>query len=101
LEEATQEAREVENTGESKAQRDANKSPRPIGPVADRSLVRQERGEGIGLAIVKRLSELLDATVEMTSEPDQGTTVRIVLPRRYPPPPRPPGAAAPSPSGTA
>jgi signal transduction histidine kinase len=45
--------------------------------------LHQERGEGIGLAIVKRLSELLDATVEMTSEPARGTRVRIVLPRHY------------------
>jgi signal transduction histidine kinase len=39
-------------------------------------------GEGIGLTIVKRLCELLDATVELDSQPD-GTTFRITLPRRY------------------
>ena len=84
LEEATEEARQVENTGDSQVERDANKSSRPSGPPPDRRWVNQQRGEGIGLAIVKRLSELLDATVEMTSEPERGTMVRIVLPRHYP-----------------
>jgi signal transduction histidine kinase len=74
----------VEITGESAAQRDASKSALAASPPPDKRAVHQERGEGIGLAIVKRLSELLDATVEMTSEPGQGTIVRIVLPRHYP-----------------
>jgi signal transduction histidine kinase len=45
--------------------------------------VRQETGEGIGLSIVKRLCDLLDATVELESEVDVGTTFRVLLPRRY------------------
>ncbi len=44
---------------------------------------RQKPGEGIGLSIVKRLSELLDASLEMTSSVETGTTFRVVLPRRY------------------
>jgi signal transduction histidine kinase len=40
-------------------------------------------GEGIGLAIVKRLCELLDATLELHAEPGKGTTFRIVFPREY------------------
>lgn len=40
-------------------------------------------GEGIGLAIVKRLCELLDASLELDSETDKGTTVRVIFPRRY------------------
>ena len=84
LEDATEGARQVEITGESAAQRDASKSALAAGQPPDKRPVHQERGEGIGLAIVKRLSELLDATVEMTSEPGQGTIVRIVLPRHYP-----------------
>jgi len=35
------------------------------------------------LSIVKRLCELLDATVEMESNPGEGTILRIVFPRRY------------------
>ena len=40
-------------------------------------------GEGIGLTIVKRLAELLDATVEVQSTPGAGTRFRVLLPRRY------------------
>jgi len=48
----------------------------------DRQVV-QKPGEGIGLSIVKRLCELLDATMELDSRVDEGTAVRIHLPRRY------------------
>jgi signal transduction histidine kinase len=47
------------------------------------TLARGDSGEGIGLSIVKRLCELLDATVEMQSTPHVGTTFRILFPRRY------------------
>ena len=46
----------------------------------------QKGGEGIGLSIVKRLCDMLDATIEMTSEQGVGTTFRILLPRKYPEP---------------
>ena len=45
--------------------------------------VHRNAGEGIGLSIVKRLCELLDATVELESKIDVGTTFRILLPRQY------------------
>ena len=44
---------------------------------------RGESGEGIGLSIVKRLCEMLDATIEMQSVPNSGTTFRILFPRHY------------------
>ena len=44
-----------------------------------------EAGEGIGLSIVKRLCELLDATIEVKSVNNVGTTFRILFPRRYGP----------------
>jgi signal transduction histidine kinase len=44
---------------------------------------RQEAGEGIGLSIVKRLCDMLDATIELKSEPHMGTTFRILFPRHY------------------
>jgi signal transduction histidine kinase len=49
----------------------------------DLRAVRQHRGEGIGLAIVKRLCELLDASVEVETKEGEGTTFRIVFPRHY------------------
>jgi signal transduction histidine kinase len=42
-----------------------------------------EAGEGIGLSIVKRLCELLDASIEVKSVTGVGTTFRILFPRRY------------------
>lgn len=44
----------------------------------------QGHGEGIGLSIVKRLCELLDATMQVESG-RSGTRFRILLPKRYPP----------------
>ena len=43
----------------------------------------QQPGEGIGLSIVKRLCELLDASLEMTSSSETGTVFRVVFPRSY------------------
>ncbi|HVT44365.1 MAG TPA: sensor histidine kinase [Thermoanaerobaculia bacterium] len=40
-------------------------------------------GEGVGLSIVKRLCELLDASLELATKPGQGTTFRVILPCRY------------------
>ena len=42
-----------------------------------------QAGEGIGLSIVKRLCELLDASLEIASSAEAGTTFRVVFPRRY------------------
>jgi signal transduction histidine kinase len=41
---------------------------------------RGEPGEGIGLSIVKRLCEMLDATIEMQSVAEVGTSFRIFFP---------------------
>jgi signal transduction histidine kinase len=40
-------------------------------------------GEGIGLSIVKRLCEVLGATLELETAPGHGTTIRIVFPAHY------------------
>ena len=73
LEEATGVARE------SDAAPDAIEGDLPV----DARPVSQEQGEGIGLSIVKRLCELLDASVEMESVAGHGTRFRILLPRQY------------------
>jgi len=49
----------------------------------DERPINQSPGEGLGLAIVKRLCDLLDAMVEIDTVIDKGTTVRVLLPRRY------------------
>lgn len=55
--------------------------PEPGPPLAPRS--EQRPGEGIGLSIVKRLCELLEAGLEITSRPGEGTLFQVSLPRRY------------------
>jgi signal transduction histidine kinase len=47
------------------------------------NLRREEAGEGIGLSIVKRLCDMLDATIELKSQPNVGTSFRILFPRHY------------------
>jgi signal transduction histidine kinase len=55
---------------------------------SDPDTPHESAGEGIGLSIVKRLCELLDAGLEMETSPGEGTTFRVVFPRHYG---RPPG----------
>jgi signal transduction histidine kinase len=53
-------------------------------PSASAPLPEHEQpGEGVGLTIVKRLCELLDAGLELATKPGQGTTFRVMLPRKY------------------
>jgi signal transduction histidine kinase len=49
----------------------------------DRGPASPEPGEGIGLSIVKRLCDMLDATIELKTEHDVGTSFRILFPRHY------------------
>jgi signal transduction histidine kinase len=42
-----------------------------------------QSGEGVGLSIVKRLCELLDASLELESMDGKGTTFRLLFPRHY------------------
>jgi signal transduction histidine kinase len=43
----------------------------------------EQPSEGVGLSIVKRLCELLDASMELETRPGSGTTFRIIFPRQY------------------
>jgi hypothetical protein len=45
--------------------------------------MRPHHGEGVGLSIIKRLCELLDARLELISSGESGTIFRVVLPRSY------------------
>ena len=83
LKEATASARESdEQAAAAKGETSQVLVPPRRGPVAQRPSHLQP-GEGIGLSIVKRLCELLDASLEMASSAETGTTFRVVLPRRY------------------
>jgi len=79
IESATDESRAVDvAAGEGSAH------AQPVQPSRQPALaVHQEHGEGIGLSIVKRLCELLNATIELDSIPERGTTVRVLFPRAY------------------
>lgn len=85
IEESTFEAKAVEA---SNGGADAPAAPIDIAPAdapvaAMPASPSQTPGEGIGLAIVKRLCELLDATIELETEFGRGSRFRVVLPRYY------------------
>jgi len=82
LKEATHSAREADDN----AARGESSHVLPSSQGAPvRAPARQQPGEGIGLSIVKRLCELLDASLELASSAETGTTFRIIFPRSYPP----------------
>jgi signal transduction histidine kinase len=83
LKEATASARESdEKAAASTGEISRVLTSAPAGATAMRPL-HQQTGEGVGLSIVKRLCELLDASLEMASSAERGTTFRVVLPRSY------------------
>lgn len=53
-------------------------------PEMTERTVEQAHGEGIGLSIVKRLCELLDASIEVASVTGEGTSFRVLFPLKYP-----------------
>jgi signal transduction histidine kinase len=84
LKHATDDAIEVEGENASSRDEARDAAPPPTQPAEsapEPSAVRP--GEGIGLSIVKRLCELLDAAVDLHTAPGQGTTVRVRFPIRY------------------
>ena len=84
LKHATEEAHEVE--AHSAADSAAPPAPAPAATLASQSghrPIEALAGEGIGLSIVKRLCELLDASLELETEPGAGTSFRVTFPRVY------------------
>jgi signal transduction histidine kinase len=53
------------------------------GPGRQEHSGASDAGEGIGLSIVKRLCDMLDASIELKSVEGVGTTFRILFPRQY------------------
>jgi signal transduction histidine kinase len=69
--------------GERRAVKSPGESATGSGDADAAASASEEPGEGIGLSIVKRLCEMLDATIEMESVGGVGTTFRIYFPRHY------------------
>jgi signal transduction histidine kinase len=85
LKQATEESHEVETRAASAAG-DAEGGADPAPTLPSQSCHRAAQilaGEGIGLSIVKRLCELLDASLELETTAGSGTTFRVTFPRSY------------------
>lgn len=83
LQEATASAKESDEKSAAEEGHASNVLPAPWDADADESASVHQPGEGIGLSIVKRLCELLDASIEIASSAATGTTFRVVFPQRY------------------
>ena len=82
LQEATASAKEAdENTAA--LQGEASHVLPPMDTATPTPPSPYQPGEGIGLSIVKRLCEMLDASLEIASSAEAGTTLRVVFPCRY------------------
>jgi len=84
LQEATASAKESDEKAAVGKGETSQVLPKPWDASADAPPSPHQPGEGIGLSIVKRLCELLDASIEVASSAETGTTFRIVFPLRYP-----------------
>jgi signal transduction histidine kinase len=84
LKKATEEAQIVEEQSEEAGSSESQAQPAPTLPSQSfRRPLNQEPGEGIGLSIVKRICELLNASLELETEPGKGSTFRVIFPCRY------------------
>jgi sensor histidine kinase regulating citrate/malate metabolism len=84
LKRATTEALAVEQRNEAPSQDSLQSESAPTLPSQTKPLSPGlPAGEGIGLSIVKRLCELLDASLELESSEGEGTTFRVIFPRHY------------------
>lgn len=80
---ATQAAHEVEDAQRQETM-PGHIANAPTVPSQSKTLpAHQLPGEGVGLSIVKRLCELLDASLELETSPGAGSTFRVILPCRY------------------
>jgi len=70
---------EVADSGIGMTEDEARRALEPFVQVGQ-PYVTQQKGTGLGLALVVRLAALHHGTVEMMSEPGKGTTVKVVLP---------------------
>jgi signal transduction histidine kinase len=52
----------------------------PAGDTLLKDAGQPDKGEGVGLQIVKRLCDLIDASMEIETQPERGTLVRLRIP---------------------
>lgn len=83
LHEATESAKESDEKSSAIEGKTSRVLPSPAKKSTSTEPARHQPGEGIGLSIVKRLCELLDASLEIASSAETGTTFRVVFPLRY------------------
>jgi signal transduction histidine kinase len=83
LKDATASARESDAQAAASSGQASKVLPAPSNGSLAPGRPTQSGGEGIGLSIVKRLCELLDASLELASSAESGTTFRVVFPRSY------------------
>jgi signal transduction histidine kinase len=83
LQEATASAKESDEKSAASQGETSQVLPPPEETGGSPPAAGQQPGEGIGLSIVKRLCELLDASLEIASSAETGTTFRVVFPKRY------------------
>lgn len=83
LQQATEEAREVEDKDTNTRSEESNDPAPTLTSLSTHPTARPPLREGIGLSIVKRLCELLDASLELQTSPGEGTTFRVSFPISY------------------
>jgi signal transduction histidine kinase len=83
LQHATEEAQEVEDKDTTTRSEEINDPAPTLTSLSSHSTTRPPLREGIGLSIVKRLCELLDASLELQTSPGEGTTFRVSFPIGY------------------
>jgi len=84
LKEATEEAQELEIRAETAGDTSAQSTaPHTLHSQSPARAQYTQHGEGIGLSIVKRLCEVLDASLDLESDAGKGTTFRVTLPCEY------------------
>jgi signal transduction histidine kinase len=84
LKEATDASQEIEVKAGLASDTEATLQPAySLASRSEQPLAGFIAGEGIGLSIVKRLCELLDASLELQTSAGTGTTFRLIFPRQY------------------
>jgi chemotaxis protein histidine kinase CheA len=81
---ATQEAHAIAlETAKGQSAKELGTVPTLPSGSSSKATVTDQPSEGVGLSIVKRLCELLDASMELESHAGRGTTFRVIFPRHY------------------